>query len=199
MQYVLWVSIYVCIEEKEGVYLSYKNIGPISTTPIYLLPLIWFVWRRTRFSGMERNLGYLTAGRPPALDLDLTLFISTWKVFMCGCKRHNSKRGSFGQASVRKFSQSEWKKWVMKSLLFSLIFEIVLSSKKYLPILFIGCHFVFLKNIYSTWILDSILIHLIRWFFFVRNFWIFVYEKFLILLNVIVLNLGLPVCNLEKY
>jgi hypothetical protein len=56
MQSVLWVSIYVYIEEKEGVYLSYKNIGPISTG----------------FSGMERNLGYLTAR--PGLGLDIIHF-----------------------------------------------------------------------------------------------------------------------------
>ena len=87
MQSVLWVSIYVYIEEKERVYLSYKNIGPISTG----------------FSGMERNLGYLTAGRPPALDLDLTLFISTWKIFLIDANIITQKEDHFDRRVREKF------------------------------------------------------------------------------------------------
>jgi hypothetical protein len=109
-----------------GVCLLYKNIGPIYTALIYLPPEFEFVRRRSRFSGMERNLGYLTAGRPPALDLDLSFQLGS---FLCGCKHHNSKRGSFWQASERKFSQSEWKNglWRVSAIfanfrLFSLIF-----------------------------------------------------------------------------
>jgi hypothetical protein len=63
----------------------------------------------------------------------------------------------------------------------------------------------FLETIYSvtsssnSWILDSMLIHLIRWFFLVKNFWIFVYGNFLFyFMNAIVSNLWLPVRNLEN-
>jgi hypothetical protein len=62
-----------------------------------------------------------------------------------------------------------------------------------------------LETIYSvtsssnSWILDSMLIHLIRWFFLVKNFWIFVYGNFLFyFMNAIVSNLWLPVRNLEN-
>ena len=63
----------------------------------------------------------------------------------------------------------------------------------------------FLETIYSvisssnSWILDSMLMHLIRWFFLFKNFWIFVYGNFSIyFMNVIVSNHGLPVWSLEK-
>ncbi len=157
---------------------------------------------------MERNLGYLTAGRPPALDLDLALFISTWKIF-CGRKRHNSKRGSFWQAMWGKIFTKWMKNWGHEEFrLISLIFEIALSSKKYQLISFIDWHFAFLKgflffgnHLFSDFIIlfvnfGSMLIHLIWWFssFFIRisrglkcwifacnfnkNFWTFVYGNF---------------------
>ena len=141
---------------------------------------------------------------PPALDLDLALFISTWKIFMCGCKRHNSKRGSFWQASKRKFSQSEWKKWAMKS--FSAIFAYfqnrVYQVKKI-------SQFRFGKILFwKPYILSDFIIIFVNFRFYanhpsysmvflVKNFWIFVYGNFsLYFMNIS--NLGLPVWNLEK-
>jgi hypothetical protein len=175
----------------------------------FLLRLFTFRLNLSWLGDVLASLGWkeIWGTWPPALDLDLALFISTWKIFMCGCKRHNSKRGSFWQASKRKFSQSEWKKWVMKS--FSADFAYFqnrvyqvkkISQFRFGKILFWKPLIQWFHHHTYSWILDSMLIiHLIRWFFLVKNFWIFVYGNFsLYFMNIIVSNLGRPVWNLEK-
>ena len=153
----------------------------------FLLRLFTFRLNLSWLGDVLASLGWkeIWGTWPPALDLDLALFISTWKIFMCGCKRHNSKRGSFWQASKRKFSQSEWKKMGYEEFFgyFRLFSKSGLSSKKDQPISFWKDSF--LETIYSvisssySWILDSMLIiHLIRWFSWLRIFGYLFMETF---------------------